>query len=335
MLSSPKEEVTSEFLEDGFTEFLAVKGKKSIAHLFTKENRCGIYIFHFANGEFYVGQAKDVVRRFLQHRITHQDIEYVSFKSVDTASLNDVEKETIYLLEQKKKVLRNISLVSILHGHSDLDELVTPNEQQQWLNYQSADDQSSRFDYPELRSKYTQKFQKLKALEEYEDVLWVLNNYVMGGIPFPVMTEYSFWGVSCQPTRYVYSRINIFWQEVLTIYKEQFQVPDEQGNLVVVDDISVSFHLSKSKLLEYETEEELKQKFPLIEISNYIYKTGGQDQINIDLHIDDVEQFFDSPAFEAVRYFNLQLMRKGRCQSKRYHCFDLADDIFKSDEQFQ
>lgn len=44
-----------------------VRELESVAPLF-REERCGIYILEFSNGDRYVGQAKDVTRRFAQHR---------------------------------------------------------------------------------------------------------------------------------------------------------------------------------------------------------------------------------------------------------------------------
>ena len=64
----------SEFYHLGFEKHLFVKERQSIADCFTKKNRCGIYILHFENGEYYVGLAIDILKRFAQHRKNHSDI---------------------------------------------------------------------------------------------------------------------------------------------------------------------------------------------------------------------------------------------------------------------
>jgi hypothetical protein len=42
--------------------------------------RCGVYVLDFRNGDFYVGQATDVVRRHAQHCRNHQDITAIRFR---------------------------------------------------------------------------------------------------------------------------------------------------------------------------------------------------------------------------------------------------------------
>ena len=66
----------------GFLPTQNVQGRASVADLFKPQKRCGIYILHFANGEFYAGQAVDVTRRYAQHRSTYDDIVKLSFKSL-------------------------------------------------------------------------------------------------------------------------------------------------------------------------------------------------------------------------------------------------------------
>jgi hypothetical protein len=61
--------------ELGFSRVSHVQGGASIADLFKPHERCGIYVLHFTNGEFYAGQAVDVTRRYVQHRETHKDIQ--------------------------------------------------------------------------------------------------------------------------------------------------------------------------------------------------------------------------------------------------------------------
>lgn len=78
-----------------FHESYTVEGRASVADIFRPENRCGIYVLHFGNGEFYVGQAVDVTRRYVQHCKNHEDIQHISFKQVANSKLNERERETI------------------------------------------------------------------------------------------------------------------------------------------------------------------------------------------------------------------------------------------------
>jgi len=255
----------SEFFDLGFAKYLYVKGRLSVADSFTKSNRCGIYILHFQNGEYYVGLAIDVVRRHAQHRVNHLDIEYISFKEVDSTKLIEVEKQTVYDLENLKKPLRNINLVSILSGDTDLDLIVSRQEQQQWINYELGFESlnTDRFNYPELRRKYSRKFIKLKCTKYFDQICEILQNYILNAIPFPCKTEYSFWCCSCLPAakNQVFSRVNIFWQEVLTVYEDEFMMLEGKE---IFRDLAVSIHLCKSKLFERYSKQDLKKNILLL-----------------------------------------------------------------------
>ncbi len=323
----------SEFLDLGFDKYLYAKDRPSLADCFTKDNRCGIYILHFQNGEYYVGLAIDVVNRHAQHRLNHLDIEYISFKEVDKTKLAEVEKLTVYKLENLKKSLRNINLVSIVSGDTDLDLIVSNRDQQQWSNYELNVDslKTERFNYPELRRKYSVKFTKLKSSKYFEQICEILQSYVLNAIPFPCKTEYSFWSCSCLPAgrNKVFSRLNIFWQEVLTIYEDEF-IDIESGK--EFKDLAISVHLCKSKLFAAYTEADLKEKYLSIDFTDHFYEPGGQDQQNIILSGLDFLNFLDEePALDSIKEFNLRLMRKGGCIFNRYHCFDLADEALRTD----
>ena len=116
-----------------FPEFVWVYCRPTVADLFKPDKRCGIYILRFRNNQFYVGQAVDVIRRFVQHAKVHDDIQEISFKTFPPTELNRIEQELIKLLESKKVKLRNINLTSIPKGETDLDFIIPFDEQQLWL----------------------------------------------------------------------------------------------------------------------------------------------------------------------------------------------------------
>jgi len=325
--------MNSEFFDLGFDKYFYAKGMRSIAGQFTQNNRCGIYILHFENGEFYVGLAIDVVNRYAQHRQNHKDIEFVSFKEVAKSNLPDIEKETVYALENLKKPLRNINIVSIIIGETDLDLIVTPNEQTQWLNYELGIDslKTERFEYPELRKKYLKKFQTLSKYEHFEDVKNILQSYVLETIPFPCKTEYSFWSISCLPStgdKPLY-RTNIFWQETLVCFQDQYF--NEQTQLNEIENL-ILIWLSKSKLADHFTQDELMKKFQTLEFVDRVWESGGQDQQCILISVSEFFAFFNTKEIkDAIKEFNLRLMRKGGCNWNRYHCFALADEAVRID----
>ncbi len=105
------ESIEELLLKNGFPKPHHIEQRASIASLFTKEKRCGIYVLHFANGEYYVGQSIDVVRRHSDHRRKHTDIRQISFKPVPPSGLDAEEKRLVALLEHRCE-LRNISLTA-------------------------------------------------------------------------------------------------------------------------------------------------------------------------------------------------------------------------------
>jgi predicted GIY-YIG superfamily endonuclease len=319
----------SEFIDLGFDKYLYARDRHSLADSFTSSNRCGIYILHFQNREYYVGLAIDIVKRHAQHRLNHTDIEYISFREVGKTKLAEVEKEIVYQLEKLKKPLRNINLVSIINGNSDLDLIVSIEEQLKWKNYELCLDRLTvRFDYPELRRKYAIKFDKLRQSKYFEPICGILQSYIRNAIPFPCRTEYSFWSCSCLPSvgKKIFSRVNIFWQEVLTIYEDEFiNYGDKKKE--VIKDLAVSLHLCRSKLFENYSRSELKEKFPSIEFEDHFYEPGGQDQLNVFIGGFEFLDFLeDLSVLNSIKEFNLRLMRKGGCVFNRYHCFGLADE---------
>ena len=99
-----KNVIVESFIGSGFSVCHYVRARNSIKELFKDAGVCGIYILHFINGEYYVGQAKNVVNRYSSHRKKHLDIDYVSFCEAAPADLNRVEKEMISHLEKQNNV---------------------------------------------------------------------------------------------------------------------------------------------------------------------------------------------------------------------------------------
>ena len=118
------------------------------------------------------------------------------------------------------------------------------------------------------------------------------------------------------PLPYVFSRININWQEVLTLSR------GADGT------IWTSLHFAQSPMAALSDEEILRiqTSYPDGEVTDHYYEPGGQDQINIVVPIKDSLRFLSEPAVQAgIRLFNLRLMKKGPCIYGRYHCLDLGD----------
>lgn len=312
-----------------FPKLLQVEGRRSISDIFPKGKRCGIYVLQFSNREVYAGQAKDVTRRYVQHSKTHDDIAKISFKRVKKADLNDVERATIWELESKGFILRNIVFTSLPKGASDFDLLMPAENQNRWLDdLEYQDGSGSKIQDSVLRRKYKKKFQQFSELPQADAAISLLRRYVNQGIPIPKQSEIAFWGCSCLPGNsnskiLIYSRININWQEVLTLLTDK-------GMLVA------SFHLALSPLEKAYGDSlgALFKTFPSLTYTEHFYDPGGPDQIH--LEIDGKESAMalleDSNVIRAIRLFNIRLMKKGPCTFGRYHCMDLADQLLQNND---
>lgn len=310
----------------GFGAAEYVKGRASIADLFRPGHRCGIYVLHFANGEYYAGQAVDVIRRYCQHRQTHSDIENISFKKIPRKQLNDEECCVIRKLEEANCLLRNIALVSVPLGETDFDLLMAREDQECWLDdLTSVGLSGERFEEPNHRLKYTHRFQKLLAKPYADDVIEVLRHYIHLAIPRIRQSELSFWCVSCLPGPHkrnltAYSRVNVGLQEVLTA----FTVSGEKVPIF-------SLHLALSPLQQaYGTDlHRLWNTHPKAYTLNQIYQSGGSDQYHIQVEGKrEVLRLLDDPhIIRTIRSFNLARMRRAPSLNARSHCYDLADRL--------
>ena len=269
--------------EFGFPKPHSVANKKSISNLW-KTQRCGIYVLHFSNGDFYIGQSIDVTKRFLQHRQTWGDIEEIYFKRVAKENLNQVEERLVKSFERNSYKLRNIVYTTpgrVPYGMSDFDLIMPLDEQERWLvDTKFNIPGGMRFTNNDQRVKYTQKYQRFQKMPEAEKIIEVLREYVRHAIPAYQASEMLFWSCTCPLTKYgkdivVYSRINLNWQEVFRAYmykgKPEF-----------------SFYVAKSPM---EKDSKLKNLLHSVRLAwmgawqtKHQYKPGGQDQVNFDVY---------------------------------------------------
>lgn len=314
----------------GFGKWYDVRGRVSVADIFRPHERCGIYLLSFANGEAYAGQAVDVTRRYAQHRKVHPDIEVMTFQTVIVDDLDNVERSTIRKLEGAGIRLRNVVFASIPYGPSDFDLIMRPEEQERWLTDVSYVDLAGpRTEDADTRRRFSRKYQELLRRPKAEDVVRVLRDYVGLGIPAVPRGEMSFWAASCLPGSHssqvtVYSRVNVYQQEVFTAYWE-------------ADDLTFTWHLAKSPLQRAFGPFlwRLRLRFPRLRIDQHAYEPGGQDQLTLEIRGADaaLKLTHNPDVLTAIRLFNLRLIKKGPCMFSRYHCFDLADRFYEGDRE--
>lgn len=305
--------------EYNFPEFVWVYCRPTVADLFKPDKRCGIYVLRFRDNHFYVGQALDVIRRFVQHTKNHDDIQEISFKTFQQKELNTIEQELVKSLERKSIKLRNINLTSIPKGDTDLDLIIPYDQQQVWLNSNFDNKLNEHYiDQPDLQEKYFRKYQRLIKREDFEiSIKPFLVEYFKKCVLQPAKTEISFWAITCLTKAFTdlsniaICRLNFFWCEVLTVWL------DDDKNVIY------TFHLTKSLL----TKTYLKTlKIKSLETNDHFYKRGGPDQFVIVVEgIEDALKLLqDENVVLAIKTFNLRQMQKGATVYGRYHCIDLA-----------
>jgi hypothetical protein len=304
----------------GFPPAQLVSGRRSIRGLFKRKRRCGIYILSFATGEFYVGQARDVNRRYTQHRKVHPDIEAITVRWVRRDLLNTIEREVLQKLHDEGIALRNISLISIPRGESDFDQIMAMEEQQRWLDDLSfVSDEGERLQNDDLRRKYARSYQRLLSLPNNDLAINTLRAYVKVGIPAIKRGEALYWACTCLPSDSIYARVNINWQEVCYAYMQN-------GRLWF------SLYMARSPL------EAAKRswwflylRYPGIQRTNLMHDPGGFDQVNYRVPAEAMPAFLrNEDVARAIRIFNLRLMKKGLCNYRRNHCLDLADRLIEA-----
>lgn len=306
----------------GFKREYAVAGMRSLSSQYKHKRRTGIYVLHFANGEFYAGQAKDVIRRFNQHAKNYHDIEKVSFKPVGRKNLNEEEKSVIHRLEKAGFHLRNIVYTSVTYAPSAFDEIVSSEDQEHWLNDTSYTDWSGeRRDNPELRRKYSLRFEQFMQLPQSAEILEVLQLYVRSGIPAPRRTEMDYWSCSCLPgmNSGVVTRFSINHQEVFSVHLRHSK-PFFTWNVA-----KTPIQTSIGKYQMVSPGFRIRHR---VHVLKNTHVAGGSDQVMIKKRtsIIGAKQVIQNPEFlYAIRSFNLRPMRKGPNFYFRSHCFDLAD----------
>lgn len=303
--------------ENGFTISFDVSSRHSISDLIGQKLRCGIYVLNFIDETFYVGQAVDVCRRFLQHKKNYDDIVKIYFKSEPKSNLNSHELYMIRLLENHT-TLRNINYASMPElSCSEFDQLIQDDDQKKWLSsYDSKIMHYKRVEDLSLRARTAKRAEKMISDQKFSKyVLPVMKKYAEKCIIEPYLTELTYWGCTCINTISnnfrLYSRINLRFQEVLT-----------SGYDYAHNKATFSWHLAKSPFEGYFDTGDYR-----IEFIDHYYQSGGQDQFQIYTEDFDAAMWLlDNEVFIlAAKSFNLGCMRKGAQPYAKTHCPTLAD----------
>ena len=302
----------------------------SISHLFgTSKKRCGIYLLQFADELFYIGQAVDVVRRFSQHRRTFDDIQGFAFMPVAKDALNATEKELIFIAESLGFKLKNAVHVSSIIGDTDFDLLMPIAEQEVWLSATSFVESSgaqSKIVLPESQQiRFSKNFDQFNKHPASGAALVLLRQYIHECIPIPRRSEYSFWSVSCMPSTNINTWPRLFC--VNAAMMELFVVGWEKKTNLPWSYLTVDLDVFSDY---WPSPEDFLKHFKNIEFIDREYRDAGQNQITLHCsgHTAMSRLLADDGVLTAAAALNVRVMRKRANIFSKYHCAQLANQLF-------
>ena len=314
-----------------FESGLNVKGRLSISDLFPKsKNRCGIYLLEFSDNTFYIGQAVDNVKRFSQHRNNFDNILTYWFQEVNSQNLNETEKKLIQEAEVYGLLLTNKTYVSNIIGETDLDLIISFEDQFRWLknNKELPENNFDLFSRIETKYKikYQQNFEKLLRLENYFTIKEILNIYIKKTLPAYKQTELSFWSLSCLPStnKNTYPRYFCLNINAMEVFVSGYNKNNNEPFCFI--------NISRNSLNEVDLEE-FTEKYKSLKIYEINYRAAGTDQICF--HFSDFNDLknalqLETKIIKSIKKLNLGLMRKGGTIYAPYHCFNLVNDVLSN-----
>ena len=290
---------------EGFQQSWDVEGVTSLASVVAQGERCGIYLLAFTTGEWYVGQAVDVARRFLDHRGKHPDIARVFFKPVEPESLDHEELRLIGLIETTWGWrVRNLRGASLPKGTAELHDLVSEEDLRKWVLDPSYDvDPGTPRTFDDQARKLAAHQSALDEHPRAEEVRRLTAQFLAKAVPAPRATELEFWSLSCMPNDgYPLVRVNLHWQEVFALFDGPTGV-------------SAAFQVARTPLVESMFARlAFRLRHLAVRVTPHAYEPGGADQVRVLVDgTDAIERLIEDPRFlRAVRTLNSRLMAKGR-----------------------
>ncbi len=312
-----------------FAKHVSVAGYPSVAHMFcNKRRRCGIYVLHFSNGEYYVGKTVDIVKRYSQHRKKHIDIERVSFRPLAQKYLDAEETATIRLLRQSDLPLRNINIVDFSYAHTDFETIMSQADQLRWRDdFAYVDNTGERPSDPRQRSLYASRYTTLSARRLSEEVIRVTGEYVRRAIPAFRRSEMSFWNCTARASGPIYVRINVGWQ---TVFDAGVSNGTSWYRFYLTEDRAVTalgwsfLGAAVNSVVRLPG-----RSVPMLGFTDL--RAGGDNQVIVTASGSKSGlKYLENPKFALqLRAFNLGLVQKSPCMWSRNHCLDLADRLLE------
>lgn len=311
-------------------DHLFVAGLTSIASLLPVSNgRCGIYVLSFADGEYYVGQAVNVVSRYRDHRKTHPDLTELRFWRVPECDLDAAEQAEIRRLQLAGLPLRNVTNALGRLGAGRFDSVVGPAEQDAWLASAPSDQLSdgARPDSADQRRLHSRRFARLNADPRFQHLVRPLRRYVAWTMPFPRRTELAFWSLTAVPGT------SASWApRMLTLSAHSVETLFVCAPAADLTQTIIRVNVDEETVLKrWGTAARLRSRFPWLSVEDGHYYQSRPGTLGFEVYRPrDLERLLNVPRVNAAaRRLNLDLMRKGPTIHWKHHCPDLADVVLE------
>jgi len=217
----------------GFSRF--IETEKAIKRLTNSpvSKRTGIYVHAFGkSGQYYVGRAQDIVKRYRQHIKNHSDITHTAIKVCALGDLSVSEKETI---DAMKNVfpLRNKLADWFELCEDEISRLRMELSGSTWLNDDTAIfTGKQKFSDQGQLDRYKSVYEKTVGSKYFKDgqASAVFARYLRTCVPQPALTETLFWTMGCMtkglydghPKLIAMMRLNVAKPEVLTAIIDEY-----------------------------------------------------------------------------------------------------------------
>lgn len=303
-----------------------VSGLSTISAIMADEDPCGIYVLEFANGEYYVGQAKDVRKRFVNHcrdtahHPAWKDITHISFTPRPARELNIHEATMIQHLQKEKKRLRNRSLNLFHEQPSPLDRIIPPVDQFHWADSEYLDRQAIELTAEDLARTIADLppgKSRMSRVGAYERCLWDIATFIELVLPEPLKTMEKYWTISDTPStnggRHYTLNVGVLemlrcvreWEHHSVLNTVVWPQLDSQKDLVVTRESAEG----EVVFMAY------SHVYPKAKVTFLEYRTGTLDQV-----------FLDHPQIlSSARALAVALMRTGTAgMFRRWHSKQLT-----------
>ncbi|MBA4021699.1 MAG: hypothetical protein C0482_05000 [Gordonia sp.] len=280
---------------------------------------------------FYLGESVDLRSRMAGHMGTAYGKELHSVrilpKTVSKQELRAVERRMIRELEREKVKLRNNEHASVTFGTNALSELISDEDQQQWLRDPSTYNANQSTPLKSMDSqaiRYATAADNFRNRDDHNSVTDLLRTYLEHCVPAPRATEYQYWAVSSGT--YSGSRFpRVFCVNVGMM--ETFVVQGDKKN---PGEVRGFVNVRESVLIEASSERRLQKEHPGVTFYNSYYEDAGADMVQLEVRgLESLQRLLADPAVQAAAArLVLDVMRKHFCVYTRYHCPQLVEDAY-------